>query len=132
MLKQSFENSKNKKYHGKDEARYVPPPKEQIEFYMKKYEPIENLVKEGKLLPKDDPKWKQLVEKLDIYQQFKFAYPNKTVTPVDLMRLYREKLGEQLYFDIESEKEEKNNNIIGEKLNRRKFVKKVEDEELIQ
>ena len=132
MLKKSFENSITKKYHGKDELRYVPPPKEQIEYYMKKYEPIENLVKEGKLLPSEDPKWKQLVEKLDIYQQFKYANPNQNITQVDLMRLYREKLGEQLYFDIERAKEEKNNNIIGEQINKRKFVKKVEDEEIIQ
>ena len=31
-LKQAFENSKNKKYHGEDEIRYVPPPEEQVKY----------------------------------------------------------------------------------------------------
>ena len=43
-LKQAFENSKNKKYHGTDEVRYVPPEEEQIKYYMNRYEPLENLV----------------------------------------------------------------------------------------
>jgi hypothetical protein len=33
-LKQAFENSKTKKYHGTDEVRYVPPPEEQVKYYM--------------------------------------------------------------------------------------------------
>ena len=46
-LKQSFINSKNKKYHGTDEVRYVPPPEGQIKYYMQRYEPLEKLADYG-------------------------------------------------------------------------------------
>ena len=45
-LKQSFENSKIKKYHGADEIRFVPSPAEQIKYYMKKYEDFKNFVQD--------------------------------------------------------------------------------------
>ena len=85
-LKQAFENSKNKKYHGTDEIRYVPPPSEQVKFYMKRYEPFENLIKDGKLLPAEDPKWKELLNSFDIVKQFKYSYPNQEMTPLQFKK----------------------------------------------
>ena len=131
-LKQAFENSKNKKYHGTDEIRYVPPPSEQVKFYMKRYEPFENLIKDGKLLPAEDPKWKELLNSFDIVKQFKYSYPNQEMTPLSLIRLFREKYNESLFFDIGTVQEKKNNNRIGDDLNKKKFVKVVEDEEIIK
>ena len=106
-LKQAFENSKNKKYHGADEIRYVPPPSEQVKFYMKRYEPFENLIKDGKLLPAEDPKWKELLNSFDIVKQFKYSYPNQEMTPLSLIRLFREKYNESLFFDIGTVQEKK-------------------------
>ena len=130
-LKQAFENSKNKKYHGTDEVRYVPPPEEQVKYYMKRYQPLENLLQEGKLLPAEDPKWKELLNCFDIVKQFKFTFPNQEMTPLDLIRFFREKYSESLFFDIK-QAEKKDNNRIGEQLNKKKFVKVVEDEEIIK
>ena len=130
-LKQAFENSKEKKYHGADEIRYVPPPEEQIKYYMKKYEPLDNLVQDGKLLPVEDPKWKELLNNFDIVKQFKFTFPNKEMTPLDLIRFFREKYSESLFFDLR-QADKKDNNKIGEQLNKKKFVKVVEDEEMIK
>jgi formyltetrahydrofolate hydrolase len=130
-LKQAFENSKNKKYHGTDEVRYVPPPEEQVKYYMKRYQPLENLLQEGKLLPAEDPKWKELLNCFDIVKQFKFTFPNQEITPLDLIRFFREKYSESLFFDIK-QVEKKDNNRIGEQLNKKKFVKVVEDEEIIK
>ena len=131
-LKQAFENSLAKKYHGTDEIRYVPPPTEQVKYYFQKYEPFDNLLKDGKLLPEDDPKWKELLNKLDIVKQFKYTYPNKEMTPLDLIRLFREQYSESLFFDVKTVEDKKNNNRIGEELNKKKFVKKVEDEVIIE
>ena len=131
-LKQAFENSKTKKYHGTDEVRYVPPPEEQVKFYMKRYEPFENLVQDGKLLPPENPKWKDLLDSFDIVKQFKFSFPNQEMTPLALVRLFREKYSESLFFDIEALEDKKKNNRIGEKLNKKKFVKKIEDEDIVE
>ena len=131
-LKQAFENSKTKKYHGPDEVRYVPPPEEQVKFYMKRYEPFENLVQDGKLLPPENPKWKDLLDSFDIVKQFKFSFPNQEMTPLALVRLFREKYSESLFFDIEALEDKKKNNRIGEKLNKKKFVKKIEDEDIVE
>ena len=108
-LKQAFENSKEKKYHGADEIRYVPPPEEQIKYYMKKYEPLDNLVQDGKLLPVEDPKWKELLNNFDIVKQFKFTFPNKEMTPLDLIRFFREKYSESLFFDLRQADKKDNN-----------------------
>ena len=131
-LKQAFENSKIKKYHGTDEIRYVPPPAEQIKYYMQRYEPFDNLVKDGKLLPEEDPKWKELLTNFDIVKQFKYTYPNQEMTPLNLIRLFREKYSESLFFDIKTVPDKKVNNRIGEDLNKKKYVKKVEDEIFIE
>ena len=131
-LKQAFENSKTKKYHGTDEVRYVPPPEEQVKFYMKRYEPFENLIQDGKLLPPENPKWKDLLDSFDIVKQFKFSFPNQEMTPLALVRLFREKYSESLFFDIEALEDKKKNNRIGEKLNKKKFVKKIEDEDIVE
>ena len=129
-LKQAFENSKNKKYHGADEIRYVPPPEEQVKYYMQKYEPIENLLEDGKLLPKESPKWKELLDSFFVVKQFKYSFPNHEMTPLNLVRLFRQNYSESLFFDIKTKKV--NNNKIGEDLNKKKFVKKVEDEDIIE
>lgn len=130
-LKQAFENSKTKKYHGTDEARFVPAPEEQIKIYMKKYEPFDNLCQEGKLLPPENPKWKELMKSFDIVNQYKYAYPNKEMTPLNIIRFYREKLPETLFFD-ENSSEIPKKNFIGKKLNKRKYVKKKEDEDILE
>ena len=79
-LKQSFENSKIKKYHGADEIRFVPAPSEQVKYYMKKYEDFKNFVQDGKLLPAEDKKWKEELNKFDLVQEFKYTYPNQEIT----------------------------------------------------
>ena len=131
-LKQAFENSLKKKYHGTDEVRFVPKPEEQIKFYMQRYEPIENFMKDGKLLPAEDPKWKEQLNKFDLVQEFKYGYPNKEMTPLDIIRFIRGKYSETLFFDVKAFQEKKNGNKIGESLNKKKFVKKYEDEEIIK
>ena len=131
-LKQAFENSKIKKYHGMDEIRYVPPPTEQVKYYFQKYEPFDNLLKDGKLLPEEDPKWKELLNKFDVVKQFKYSYPNQEMTPLSLIRLFREQYSESLFFDVKVVKDKKNKNRIGEELNRKKYIKKVEDEVIIE
>jgi len=133
-LKQAFENSKKKKYHGADEVRYVPPPSEQIKFYMQRYEPIDNFVKDGKLLPAEDKKWKEQLDKFELIKEFKYTYPNKEMTSLDIVRFIREKYSETLFFDVKAfqDLKKKNGNKIGEGLNKKKFVKKYEDEEIIK
>ena len=130
-LKQAFENSKAKKYHGNDEARFVPEPDKQVETYMKRYEPIDNFIKDGKLLPEDDPKWLESLNSFDIVKQFKCTFPKVDMTPLGLIRLLREKYSETLFFDLPYFKKMKNHNKIGEKINKKKFHRPVEDEELI-
>ena len=131
-LKQAFLNSKNKGYHGTDEVRYVPPQQEQVKFYMNKYEPLENYLQDGKLLDAENTKWKDSLNKFDIVNEYKYTFPNKEITPLSLIRFYREKMSESLLFDTPNDKVKKDCNKIGSKINKRKFVKKVEDEEIIE
>ena len=131
-LKQSFENSKIKKYHGADEIRFVPAPSEQIKYYMKKYEDFKNFVQDGKLLPAEDKKWKEELNKFDLVQEFKYTYPNQEITPLDLIRFIRQKYSESLFFDVKAFQDKISNNKIGEGLNKNKYVKKYEDEEIIK
>jgi len=130
-LKQAFENSKQKKYHGNDEVRFVPKPEEQVKYYMKRYEPLENFLQDGKLLPPENPKWKEALNAFEIVKQFKYAFPNKEMTALDLIRFFREKYSEILFFDLQHQ-EKKNNNKIEAQVNKKKFVKIVEDEEIIK
>ena len=131
-LKQAFENSKIKKYHGTDEIRYVPPPAEQIKYYMEKYENFENFVQEGKLLPADNKKWKDELNKFELVKEFKFKFTNEAMTPLNLIRFIRQKYSESLFFDVKAFQDQKSNNKIGESLNKKKFVKVYEDEEIIK
>jgi Ran GTPase-activating protein (RanGAP) involved in mRNA processing and transport len=131
-LKQSYENSLKKKYHGTDEARFVPPPEEQIRYYMKRYEDFKTFIKNDKLLPADNKKWKDELDKFDLVQEFKYTYPNQEMTPLDLIRFIRQKYSESLFFDVASFQEKINNNKIGEDINKKKFEKKYEDEEIIK
>ena len=131
-LKQAFENSKIKKYHGADEVRFVPGPEEQIKYYMKRYEDFKNFVQDGKLLPAEDKKWKEELNKFDLVNEFKFTFPNQEMTPLSLIRFIRQKYSEFLFFDVKAFQEKINNNKIGESLNKNKFEKKYEDEEIIK
>ena len=131
-LKQSFENSKIKKYHGTDEVRYVPPPQTQVEYYMKRYEDFENFVKDEKLLSAEDKKWKEQLNNFDIVKEFKYFYSNHELTPLDLIRFQRQKYSESLFFDVKSFQDKTDNNKIGEKLNKKRYVKNYEDEEIIK
>ena len=54
------------------------------------------------------------------------------MTPLDIVRFIREKYSESLFFDVKAYQEKKNNNKIGVGLNKKKFVKKYEDEEIIK
>ena len=105
-IKQAFENSKKKKYHGTDEVRFIPPPEKQIEFYMKKYENFDNLLENGKLLDAQNPKWKELINTFDIVKEYKYTYPKREFTPLDIIRFYREKMSEKLFFKIGNNNEE--------------------------
>ena len=69
-IKQAYENSKNKKYHGVDDQIFVPKPEKQIEIYMKKYESFDNLFENGKLLDAENPKWQELIKTFDIVKQY--------------------------------------------------------------
>ena len=131
-LKQAFENSLKKKYHGYDEVRFVPSPEEQIKYYLKRYDDFNNFVKDGKLLPAEDKKWKEELNKFDYFQEFKYTFPNQEMTPLGLIRFIRKKYSESLFFDVKAFQEKKNNNKIGESLNKKKFEKKYEDEEIIK
>jgi len=131
-LKQAYQNSLKKKYHGTDEERFVPPPEEQVRYYMKRYEDFSNFVKNGKLLPADNKKWKDELDKFDLVQEFKYAFPNQEMTPLDLIRFIRQKYSESLFFDVAAFQEKVNNNKIGEDINKKKFEKKYEDEEIIK
>ena len=53
------------------------------------------------------------------------------MTPLALIKLFREKYSESLFFDIKINKD-KNNNRIGEEINKNKFAKKIEDENIIE
>ena len=131
-LKQAFKNSKAKKYHGTDEVRYVPSPAEQIQYYMKRYEDFENFYKDNKLLPVEDKKWKEQLNNFDIVKEFKYYYPNQELTPLKLIKFQRQKYSESLFFDVKSFQEKIKNNKIGDNLNKKRFIKKYEDEEIIK
>ena len=131
-LKQAFENSKAKKYHGADEVRFVPSQEEQIKIYMQKYEDFNKFTNDGKLLPAEDKIWLEQLNKFELVQEFKYTYANKEMTPLDVVRFIREKYSESLFFDVKAYQEKKNNNKIGVGLNKKKFVKIYEDEEIIK
>ena len=52
---------------------------------MQRYEPIENFVINGKLLPAKDKKWKKQLNKFELIQEFEYTYPNKEMTPLDII-----------------------------------------------
>jgi len=109
-LKKSYENSEKKGYHGFDKTRFVPKPEDQIKEYMKKYEPFEKLFEGGKLSNEENINWEELLNCFDIVKQYKYAFPKKKLTALDLIRFYREKMGEKLFFEINFNQEKKNNN----------------------
>lgn len=88
-LKQAHQNSLAKKYHGDiDEVRFVPEEKEQITMLLNKYTPVNDLTKEGKLLPENDPIWEKLVSKFDTYKKMKFQDPAKHISTIDFVLEY--------------------------------------------
>ena len=129
-LKQSFTNSLNKGYHGKDEVRFVPGEKEQAEAYLKRYPQFDTLLNNNQLLQESDPKWFEMVSKLDIVTQFKYAHPNCELTPLNIVRFERENLKDQLFFDSKLEKEKVDH--IGKKFKTPELEKKIEDEDIIK
>lgn len=108
-LKKAFENSEKKGYHGFDKDRFVPSPEEQIKDYMKKYEAFDKLFEGGKISNEENINWEELLNCFDIVKQYKYAFPNKKLTALDLIRFYREKMSDKLFFDIKTHQESKNN-----------------------
>ena len=109
QLKQAFENSKKKKYHGFDEVRFVPDPEKQVQFYMKKYEKLNNLIENGKLINEEEQNWEELLDCFDIVKQYKYTFPKKLLNALELIKLYREKINEKLFFEINLNRKESNN-----------------------
>ena len=99
-LNKAFENSEKKGYHGFDKARFVPAPEEQIKEYMKKYELFDKLFEGGKISNEENINWEELLNCFDIVKQYKYAFPNKKLASLDLIRFYREKMSEKLFFEI--------------------------------
>jgi hypothetical protein len=84
-LKNAFQNSLKKGYHGKDEVRFVPKELEQSKIYLSKYPELSELEKDGKLLDANDNKWKELCEKFDIVQLFEYSKINEEITPLKII-----------------------------------------------
>ena len=42
---------------------------------MKRYEDFKNFVQDGKLLPAEDKKWKEELNKFDLVKEFKYTFP---------------------------------------------------------
>lgn len=93
-IKQAFQNSLAKKYHGDiDEVRYVPPQEEQFKTLLNKFTPVNDLVdKEGKLLPEINPIWEKLILELDLTKKIKFGEPNVKITPLKYAVEYEKSL----------------------------------------
>ena len=110
QLKQAFENSKKKKYHGFDEVRFVPNTEKQVQFYMKKYEQLNNIIENGKQINEDELNWEELLDCFDIVKQYKYTFPKKQLNSLELIKLYRDKINEKLFFEINLNQKENNNN----------------------
>lgn len=91
-LKQANQNSLAKKYHGDiDEFRYVPETKQQIQIIMNKFESIQNLMKDNKLLPANDPVWEKVCMNLDTSVKLKHILCRK-FTSFELAKFYESEL----------------------------------------
>ena len=129
-LKNAFQNSLKKGYHGNDQVRFVPDEKEQSNIYLSKYPKLSELEKDGKLLDANDNKWKELCEKFDIVQLFKYSHVNEEITPLKIIQFQRENLDKELFFEIEVPVKEKD--CVNEIITKKKFKKKDEDEVIIE
>ena len=129
-LKNAFQNSLKKGYHGNDQVRFVPNNEEQSKIYLSKYPKLSELEKDGKLLDANDNKWKELCEKFDIVQLFKYSHVNEEITPLKIIRFQRENLDNELFFDINVPVKEKD--CVNEIITKRKYKKKDEDEVIIE
>ncbi len=129
-FKQAFKNSLKKGYHGFDSERFVPEQKKQIETYFEKYPKITELVENNQLLPENNPKWKELVNKFDLVSLFKYTNPTKEISPLNLIRFMRKNLPYQIFWMEQEIEEEKDK--INERINSKCFVKEVEDEKIIK
>ena len=110
-LKKAYDNSEKKGYHGFDKTRFVPAPEEQIKDYMKKYEAFDKLFEGGKISNEENINWEELLNCFDIVKQYKYAFPKKKLTALDLIRFYREKMSDKLFFEINFNQENKKNKI---------------------
>jgi len=82
-IKQAFQNSLSKKYHGDiDEVRHVPSEKDQIMLLLNKFTPVNDLLdKEGKLLPVTDSVWEKSVLGLEIGKKLRYSHPTLKLSP---------------------------------------------------
>ena len=113
-LKKAYENSEKKGYHSFDKSSFVGAPEDQIRNYMKKYEAFDKLFEGGKISNEENINWEELLNSFDIVKQYKYAFPKKKLTSLDLIRFYRKKISEKLFFDMNFNhinKNNKNNNI---------------------
>ena len=133
-LKQSFTNSLKKGYHGDDLVRFVPDETQQAIEYMKRYPSINEIMKDNKLLDANDPKWIELVNRIDIVKQFKLTYPNEEITPLAIIRHERKMLGDTLFYNhnLQSKKTGNETNYIKRHFNKHYFIKEIEDESIIK
>lgn len=129
-LKQAFINSKTKGYHGNDEVRFVPSEKEQAEIYMKRYPNFDSLLKDNQLLQESDPKWFEMVSKLEVVTQFKYAHPNEEINPLNIVRYEREIFTDSLFFDHHLTQEK--SDYISRHIKDSKYKKSIEDEDIIK
>ena len=129
-LKNAFQNSLKKGYHGKDEVRFVPKELEQSKIYLSKYPELSELEKDGKLLDANDNKWKELCEKFDIVQLFEYSKINEEITPLKIIRFQRENLDNELFFKVDVPVKEKD--CVNEIITQKSYKKKNEDEVIIE
>jgi ubiquitin-protein ligase/Ran GTPase-activating protein (RanGAP) involved in mRNA processing and transport len=89
-LKQAYNNSLNKRYHGFDAVRYVPDEKAQFKKMFEKFPSLSELLGEDKnLIDENSEFWEKLVlEKFDIVQLIQYTYPSKKLTPEFILKKY--------------------------------------------
>lgn len=128
-LKQAYNNSLAKKYHGDiDEVRFVPDEKEQIKIQLNKYEPLQNLIDKEtkKLINADNTIWKELCLKhLEVVKKLKYKHPNKIFLPYELGLEHQKLILNETYFNSSEETfkiDNFMNNIICKKDNKFKEV----------
>ena len=101
IFKIAIKNYRNKNYDlYSDSYIIIPSDKEQIKLYMKRYASFEELLENEKLMKSENPKWRVLVNRLDIVKQYKYKYPKSELTPLDIIKFSREISDEKLFFEV--------------------------------